>query len=96
MNVVLSDMAPSATGVKDLDAENIITLCFSALQFAVTFSDVGSTLIMKLWQCAQQKHLEETAVKFYKNVKVAKPGSSRSDSAEVFLVCREFKGVRTQ
>lgn len=89
-------MAPNASGIKDVDSENIITLCFCTLQFAVTLSEVNSALVMKLWQCAQQKQLEEAARKFYKNVKIAKPESSRSDSAEIFLVCKEFKGLKTQ
>lgn len=89
-------MAPNATGIKDADAENIVTLCFCTLQFAVLFSEVGAALVMKLWQCGQQKRLEDAANKFYKSVKIAKPESSRSDSAEIFLVCREFKGLKAQ
>lgn len=89
-------MAPNATGLKDLDAENIITLCFCTLQFAVTLSEIGASLVMKLWQCSQQKKLEERAIKFYKTVRVAKPDSSRSDSAEMFLVCKDFKGLKVQ
>lgn len=96
INVVLSDMAPNATGIKDVDNENIVTLCFWTLQVAVTLSEVGAALVMKLWQCGQQKRLEETANKFYKSVKIAKPDSSRSDSAEIFLVCREFKGLKVR
>lgn len=96
IDVVLSDMAPSATGIKDVDSENIITLCFCTLQFAVLLSEVGAALVMKLWQCAQQKKLEETAAKFYKTIKIGKPDSSRSDSTEVFLVCKHFKGLKSQ
>lgn len=96
IDVVLSDMAPKSTGIKDVDAENIITLCYCTLQFAVTLSDNGAALVMKLWQCAQQKRLEETAARFYKTIKIAKPDSSRSDSAEVFLICKHFKGLKLQ
>lgn len=87
-------MAPNATGIKDADTENIMNLCFCTLHFAVILSEVDAALVMKLWQCAQQKRLEETAKKFYGSVKVAKPDSSRSDSAEMFLVCRKFKGLK--
>lgn len=94
IDVVLSDMAPNATGIKDADSENIVALCFCTLQFAVMFSEVGASLVMKLWQCGQQKQLETAAARFYRTIKIAKPDSSRSDSAEVFLVCREFKGLK--
>lgn len=31
VNVVISDMAPSATGIRSLDHDNIVQLCYTAL-----------------------------------------------------------------
>lgn len=95
INVVLSDMAPQATGIKDLDQENIIKLCYSVLRFAVLMSAKNATLLVKLWQGAGANNLELDLSKFYKNVRVVKPQSSRSDSAEIFLLARDFKGLKT-
>lgn len=93
VNVVLSDMAPSATGIRDLDNENMMTLCYNVLRFAVQVSGTGGALLLKLWQCGEAKTLEENMLKFYKSVKFVKPHASRVDSAEIFLLGREFKGL---
>lgn len=93
-NAVISDMAPRASGVSHLDTENIIHLCYMALRFAVQNSEVGGSLLVKLWQCGEAKQLEQDISKFYNNVKYVKPQSSRSDSAEIFLLGRDFKGLK--
>lgn len=93
VDVVVSDMAPKASGIKYLDQDNIITLCYSAFRFALQMSRKESTLLMKMWQGTGVKKLEEDLSKFYESVRAVKPESSRSDSAEMFLLARGFKGV---
>lgn len=95
VHVVLSDMAPNATGIKSMDGENIVTLGYSVLKFAVTVSELDACLLIKLWQCAEAKKLEQDMCRFYESVKVVKPQASRSDSAEIFLLGRHFKGLST-
>lgn len=94
-NVVLSDMAPSATGVGHLDNENIVRLCYSVLRFAVLVSQAGASVLVKLWQCGEAKKLESDIARFYNKVNFVKPLASRSDSAEIFLLGREFKGLKS-
>lgn len=93
VDIVISDMAPKASGIKSMDQENIIMLCYSALRFALEMSKVDSSLLMKMWQGTGVKKLEEDLLKFYGTVKIVKPSSSRSDSAEIFLLARGFKGL---
>lgn len=87
-------MAPQATGIKALDQENIINLCYVAFRFALQMSAINASLLVKLWQGTGASNLQKDLEKFYKNVKVVKPASSRSDSAEIFLLAREFKGLK--
>lgn len=94
VDVVISDMAPNATGVRSLDNENIIKLCYAALRFAVQISKKDASLLVKLWQCGVTKELDNDIARFYNNVKVVKPNSSRSDSTEIFLLGRGFKGLK--
>ncbi|XP_017782090.1 PREDICTED: rRNA methyltransferase 2, mitochondrial [Nicrophorus vespilloides] len=93
VDVVLSDMAPNATGIREMDVENILNLCYSTLRFALQVSRTGASLIVKLWQCKESKQLEDDISKYYEDVRVMKPNASRTDSAEIFLMAREFKGV---
>lgn len=94
-HAVVSDMAPSATGIRDLDNENIVKLCYSVLRFALLVSRIGASVLMKLWQCGDTKRLENDIARFYNNVKVVKPHASRADSTEIFLLGRDFKGIKS-
>lgn len=95
VDIVISDMAPKASGIKSLDQENIITLCYAALKFAVEMSKDNSTLLMKSWQGIGVQKLEKDLLIFYDSIKTIKPSSSRSDSAEIFLLARGFKRKKT-
>jgi 23S rRNA (uridine2552-2'-O)-methyltransferase len=95
VNVVLSDMAPNATGVREMDHENILHLAYSALRFAVQVSCVGGCVLLKIWDGRESSRLEQDIGRFYKQVKVVKPPASRADSAEKFLLARMFKGLKT-
>lgn len=91
---VISDMAPNATGIRDLDNENITELCYSAVRFALKVSKEGASVLVKLWQCGGSKKLEDNMKKFYENVRIVKPKSSRSDSTEIFILGKGFKGLK--
>ncbi|XP_064594470.1 rRNA methyltransferase 2, mitochondrial-like [Liolophura sinensis] len=90
-DVVLSDMAPNATGVKSLDHDIIIKLCMSVTDFSrVVLKDSGS-LLCKLWQGQDQRQLVDRMAARFGQVKVVKPLASRKDSAEVFVLAKDFK-----
>ncbi|XP_055543494.1 rRNA methyltransferase 2, mitochondrial [Wyeomyia smithii] len=93
LDVVLSDMAPNATGVRSLDQENIITLCYSVLRFAILMSSPDASLLMKIWDNAEVPILEKNIQQYYRMVKRIKPRASRSDSAENFILARGFVGA---
>ncbi|XP_058818142.1 rRNA methyltransferase 2, mitochondrial [Topomyia yanbarensis] len=93
IDCILSDMAPNATGVRYLDQENIITLCYSVLRFAILMSSPNASLLMKVWDNAEVSVLEKNIQKYYTHVKRIKPSASRSDSAENFLLARGFVGI---
>lgn len=92
INCVISDMAPNATGVRALDQENIMNLCYSVLRFAIPLSAPNAHCLMKIWDNGDVPKFEENILKFYKSVKRIKPPASRSDSAEIFILAKEFGG----
>lgn len=93
-DVVLSDIAPNATGVAYLDHEALMALVYSVLRFAVQVSSPGGTLLTKLWACGSYDTLKTDISRFYGRVKTVKPNASRSDSAEMFILARDFKGLQ--
>lgn len=88
-------MAPNATGVKTLDQDNIITLCYAVMRFALLMSAVHASLLIKVWDSGAVIKLEKDLLRFYKSVKIIKPEASRSDSSEKFLLARDFGGLKS-
>ncbi|XP_046663303.1 rRNA methyltransferase 2, mitochondrial isoform X1 [Homalodisca vitripennis] len=93
VNVVLSDMAPSASGIKSMDHSNIIKLCYSALTFAKETSAQGGSLVMKAFDGSESKQLVTDAKTVYEAVHIMRPQASRKESSEIFFVCLRYKGI---
>lgn len=94
VDVFMSDMAPNATGVAALDHECVINLVFQALPFALEVSRPGGTFLAKIWNGGETSSLVRDLERFYELVHVVKPPASRKDSAEVYYLCRHFKGLK--
>ncbi|CAH0579355.1 unnamed protein product [Chrysodeixis includens] len=94
VDLVLSDMAPSATGVKELDKDRIIGLCYMAIRFAALVSKVEGSLLFKVWDGKEVPILEMDLERFYKSIKILKPQASRSESSEKFILARGFRGIQ--
>ncbi|XP_024871541.1 rRNA methyltransferase 2, mitochondrial [Temnothorax curvispinosus] len=94
-DVVLSDMAPNASGVREMDHDNIMLLAYAVLRFAVRFSKAQGTLVVKVWDGGKAQEFEENLSKFYGSVKVIRPDATRDESSEKFFLARGFKGLKT-
>lgn len=95
VDVILSDMAPSATGIRQLDQESILNLAQSVLTYSISVSQNGGSLLVKLWAGGQLKQFEENLMRYYSHVKVIKPASSRQNSAEIFILATDFSKNKT-
>lgn len=92
VDVVLSDMAPNATGHQSTDHIRIIALVELAAEFAFNTLTPGGHFVAKVWQGGAESELLQQLKKRFEKVKHAKPKSSRADSAETYLVAMGFKG----
>ncbi|XP_011300102.1 rRNA methyltransferase 2, mitochondrial [Fopius arisanus] len=95
VDVVLSDMAPNASGIRDIDHELITDLAYSALTFSVQFLNPDGCFIVKLWDGRRAPQFEKDAERFYKTIKIVKPIATRDESTEKFILARGFKGLKT-
>lgn len=93
VDVVLSDMAPSATGIGELDKDRIIGLCYMAIRFAALVTKVNGNLLFKVWDGKEVPVLEIDLERFYRSIKILKPQASRSESSEKFILAKGFKGI---
>jgi 23S rRNA (uridine2552-2'-O)-methyltransferase len=92
-DVVLSDMAAPTTGHTATDHLRIIGLAEVALAFAAEVLAPGGTLVAKVLQGGTEHELLTEMKRRFAAVKHAKPPSSRSDSAELYVVAQGFRGV---
>ena len=92
VDVVMSDMAASATGHPDIDHLRILNLVEAALGFAIEVLKPGGSFLSKVLQGGGENALVASLRKHFTTVRRIKPPSSRADSAEFFLVGTGFKG----
>ncbi len=91
-DVVLSDMAASATGHKQTDHLRIIGLLEVAVDFARHVLKPGGAFVGKVLQGGTENELLADLKRDFRSVKHAKPAASRSDSSEVYVVATGFRG----
>lgn len=93
-DLVMSDMAPNASGMRGLDVPKILELAQLSLQFSVQVLKQGSgTYLTKLWNGPGVDEFKEQVLeKHFEKVNIVRPPATRADSTEVFLLARNFKG----
>jgi 23S rRNA (uridine2552-2'-O)-methyltransferase len=91
-DVVLSDMAANATGHRQTDHLRIMALAEVAAQFAREVLAEGGTFVCKVLQGGTEAALLAELKREFESVKHVKPPASRTDSAELYLLGRGFRG----
>ena len=91
-DVVLSDMAPNTTGMKDIDHLRIMGLLETAYAFACEILNPDGVFVAKIFQGGTEQNLLNEMKKRFKTVKHAKPPASRKESSEFYVVAIGFKG----
>jgi 23S rRNA (uridine2552-2'-O)-methyltransferase len=91
-DVVMSDMAASASGHKQTDHLRIIALCEAAAYLAFDVLDQGGTFVAKVLAGGAEGDLQKLLKQKFASVANVKPPASRSDSSEKFVVATGFRG----
>lgn len=92
-DLVASDMAAPATGHSKTDHLRTMVLAEAAAQFAVDWLKPGGHFVTKVLRGGGEKELMDVLKANFTKVKHVKPGASRSDSVELFVVAKGFKGA---
>ncbi|KAG7316944.1 hypothetical protein KOW79_019242 [Hemibagrus wyckioides] len=90
-DIILSDMAPNATGVRELDHERLVSMCLSLLDLAERLLRPGGSLLCKYWDGALTHKLRDGLNRAFQDVKTVKPKASRKESAELYFLARTFR-----
>ena len=91
VDVVMSDMAVDTTGIKNIDSIQTGELCKEAMFFAKDLVKNNGYFISKIFMGGTFNEIIAEGKKFFKEVKVFKPKSSRKDSKESFIICRKIR-----
>ncbi len=91
VDVVISDMAVNTTGIKDIDAIQTGELAIQAMNFSkITLANQGF-FISKIFLGSSFNEIVALGKKIFKNVKIFKPKSSRKESKESFIICKNLR-----
>lgn len=91
-DLVISDMAAPTTGHQKTDHLRTMHLCEVAAHFAVEVLAEGGHFLAKTFQGGTEKELLNMLKQNFRQVVHIKPGSSRAESVEMFLLAKGFKG----
>lgn len=91
-DLVMSDMAWPTTGHRPTDHLRIVQLIEIAADFAIDVLAPGGSFVAKVFQGGTEHELLHMLKRHFKSTFHAKPPSSRSDSAEAYLIAKGFKG----
>ncbi len=93
VDLVLSDMAPPATGHRGTDHLRIMALVEAAADLAMQVLSPGGAFVAKVWQGGTENALLADLKRRFGSVRHAKPAASRADSAELYLIATGFRGA---
>jgi len=85
-DVITSDLAPSTTGIKSVDAGRSFQLNEQVLKVAEKYLKSGGYAVMKAFPGADHSQLMALAKKQFRNVKIFKPQAVRQTSREVYII----------
>ncbi len=90
-SLVLSDMAPKTTGIKVRDQALSLELAETAFYYANNYLKKGGSFIVKIFYSEDVVDFKKKMKKYFKEVKIFKPQSSRKESKEIFLIGLKFE-----
>ena len=90
-DVVLSDMAANTTGIKNIDSVYISELCKEAMLFSREMLNNNGKFVSKIFMGSTFNEIVINAKIIFKEVKIFKPKSSRKNSKESFIICKNLR-----
>jgi len=92
LDLVVSDMAPNLSGVRATDQARSVHLCELALAFAKDHLKPRGAFLVKIFQGTGYPEFLAAMRAVFIAVASRKPGASRGDSKEMYLVGKGLKG----
>ena len=95
VDLVISDMAPNLSGMREIDQPLAIYLAELALEFACSTLRPGGALVMKCFEGSGIDEIRGVIRNNFRQLDNFKPKASRGKSREIYVLGRQFKGSST-
>ncbi|XP_043567750.1 rRNA methyltransferase 2, mitochondrial isoform X3 [Chiloscyllium plagiosum] len=89
--VILSDMAPNASGIRELDQQRLAELCLCVVGLARKVLSPGGTLLCKFWDGTNSRIIQKRLAELFRDVKILKPAASRKESSEIYFLAKHYR-----
>jgi len=89
-DLILSDIAPNTTGHQSTDHLRISSILFEMIDLLDKLLIKQGAFVTKIWKGSEEKDLINKLKKKFYEVSYFKPESSRKDSAEIFIIAKNF------
>ena len=93
-DVLLSDMAPKLSGIKEVDEARAMDLCRAALACAPALLKPGGTLLLKVFMGPEHKKFLAELRTAFTTVKATRLEATRKGSAETYVFATGLKLAR--
>ncbi len=91
VDILISDMLPNMSGQKSIDMPRSIHLLELALDCAGKILKPGGTFLFKAFQGPGFEEFVRSVKTHFAEVKYRKPGASRSESKEIYVLAKGFR-----
>ena len=91
-DVVLSDLSPNVSGIWGIDHARQISLTKSAFGVAQKILKENGNAIFKVFEGELLNEVKDDLNSNFRKVLLTKPGASRQQSSELYIVCLKLRG----
>jgi 23S rRNA (uridine2552-2'-O)-methyltransferase len=91
IDTMVSDMASNTTGNKELDSLRTGNLCLNALEFSRKILKNNANFAAKIFMGSIFKEVHARAKEIFEGVLIFKPKSSRKESREIYIFCKNLR-----
>ena len=92
-DLVLSDMAPNISGIRERDNALMVGLVNSTLSVIDNFLKIKGSVLIKVFQGESLDYTRDALKKRFNKVKISKPKSYRPKSREIYIIVKELKKI---
>ena len=88
-DVIVSDMAPMTSGIKELDEGGSFRLVMRALDIVEKLLKKGGNFVVKMYESEDTEEVLKRTKKIFKSVKVYRPKATKKRSSEIYVLGKD-------